>query len=575
MENKFDMTRRGFLQGSAIMGTAALGLGALAGCSPSSKAAPAEELSQTGSEVQEEGDIENIAPVEVPAEWTQECDVVVVGAGGAGLIAALKAADNGAKVILVEKGNAIGGAARFSTAAGAYGSYVQKEKSGFDLSDKKTHDEFYNLLWERQNYTINGSVMESIMQNSGQAIDWMHDKFGIGWETREPDPYNIEFRYHTPEGKMPLRHIGVMGFVTDELYNQGQKLGVDYQTQTEMTALVKDGAAIVGIQATQGGDTIHIKANSVILCGGGMANNRAMLQKYVPMALEACGASYDMCGTGDVIRMGWGAGADMSGYNSFDAFDGGITYYERGLGNWYHFLYDGDIALARQPWLFVNNQCNRFAKMETAQLFFRPRVIGSQPDHKAYVIFDSRYPETIWDFGERGCRQPVTPEDPDIDNYASVLDSTNWLDTVQKAIEAGGIVEADTIEELGEKLGLDSAKLAETVSRYNGYCEKGADPEFGTPAELLVSVTQAPFYGIEVKGLLASTDCGLRVNGNYEVLDEAGNPIPGLYAAGHTAGASAGEMTFGHATFTSNMGYVYASGYAAAKSATGEPTITL
>lgn len=563
------ITRRGFLKGgsAALGGIALCAAGGVYGCAPKAEEEGKVDDGATADAVVEEGDIENIVPVDPPSEWAAECDVLIVGAGGAGLLAAVKAAKEGANTILIEKSPTVGGAARFSTAAGAYGSYVQKEKAGFDLTDQATHDEFYNLLWERQNYTIEGSVMESILMNSGDAINWMHNELGINWETRVADPYNIEFRYHTPEGKMPLRHIGIMGFITDELYAQGQAAGVEYMLETEATSLVRDGERIVGVKAKQGEKELFIGAKSVILCGGGMANNRAMLAKYVPTALKACGSSYDMIGTGDVIRMGWGADADIAGFDSFDAFDGGIPYHDMGIGPWYHFLYNGDICLARQPWLFVNKYSNRFAKIQTSQLFFRPRVIGSQPDYTAYAIFDSRYEETIWEFGERGCRQPVTPEDPDIDNYKSVLDSTDWTETVKKAIDAGAIKKADTIEELAEQLGLNPEKLAQTVKRYNGYCDAGSDPEFNKPAQCLVSVSKAPFYGIEVRGLLASTDCGLRVNGSMEVLNKDGDPIPGLYAAGHTAGGGSGEFTFAHSTFTSNMGYVYASGYAAALSA--------
>lgn len=372
------MSRRRFLQGSSIALGSAVLASSLAGCGSATAQTNGaqEDLSNTGSYV-EEGDAENIEPVEAPSSWDKECDVLVVGAGGAGLLAAFKAAKEGASVILIEKSPVTGGSARFSTAAGAYGTYAQAQKSSFDLSDKATHDKFYNLLWERQNYTIEGSLMESIMMNSGEALNWIQDNTDIEWDIRETDPTNIEFRYHTPVGKMDLRHVGVMGFVTDELYAKGVEAGVDYQTQTEAKALVKDGDAVVGVLASQNGGDMYIKAKSTILASGGMANNRAMLERYVPTALKACGSCYDMYGTGEVIRMGWGAGADVAGYDSFDAFDGGITYFENDLGPWYHFLYNGDICLARQPWLFVNTYGNRFAKMEASQLFFRPRVIGS------------------------------------------------------------------------------------------------------------------------------------------------------------------------------------------------------
>jgi succinate dehydrogenase/fumarate reductase flavoprotein subunit len=548
------LSRRSFIKGALTAGSV-VALGGLAGCASSTTKDKAAAAPSTSTP---------IPPVGVPAKWDQEYQVVYVGSGAAGLLGAAKSAHGGVKVTVLEKGKKLGGAALYSTAAAAYGTKVQAA-GGMVISDPVNQKKFYRKLWKAQDFSVNGSLMWTILRNGAAAIDFMGDKLGMAWEAPMADPENDESRYHLPAGKRKLRHIGVMGFAIDELLAAGERLGVKYQTETDVTALVKDGERIVGVKATQGGKDIYVKASkSVVLCAGGMANNRDMLKQYVPSALTDCGATMDMFGSGYAIRMGLGVGADTSGFDSYDAVDGGIPYFDKGLGPWYGFLYNGDHALARNEWLMINKKSERFGAIETGQMFERARYIVSQPDATAYVIFDADYPTTIWNFGEVGCRKPVTPDkSPDIAKYASVLDSTNWLDTVDKAIKSGAIQKADTLEDLGKKLGLDPAKFASVVKEYNGYCTAKADPKFGTDPKFLAPVVKAPFYGIEVRGLMMSTDCGLRVDADMRVLDEKGKAIPGLLAAGHTAGGFSGERSHAKPTPLTNMGICFCSGYTA------------
>lgn len=555
-----DLSRRGFLSGTLAAG--AFAAAGFVGCTPA--ATPEADPTPGTPEVESE-DVKNIEPVAVPAAWDKEADVIVVGCGAAGLNACARAAERGAKVILIEKGHNFGGSAKYSTVAAAYGSRCQKESCGFDLDDPAQWEYYFDLLWAHQSYTVPELIEKALIRNSGKMIDWMGDSLGIEWQNRHTtDERLVAFRYHMKKQPEEFRHVGIMGYITDALVEKVQQMGAEIIADTAVTGLVMDGDKVVGVKANSKGNDLFVGGKAVILCAGGMANNIDMLKKYVPTALERCGSTWDMYGSGEVIRMGFGAGADIAGYNSFDCFDGGIPYYERGTGPWYKFLYSGDTALARNPWLFVNDYAEQFCMLFPGdQSFWRPRIIQAQPNHHAYIIFDDRFRDTIWQFGENGCRQPVRPDDPGIDYFKSVAPATNWLDTIDEALAAGGIMKADTIEGLAEQVGLDPVKLKATVDHYNVCCEKGEDDLFGRDPKHLVAVTQAPYYIIEVKCTLAATDCGLRVNDKMEVLNKKGNHIEGLYAAGHTAGGFSGEETIAHASTLTNVGLALTTGYIA------------
>lgn len=509
--------------------------------------------------------VADIAPLDPPAAWDMEADVVVVGAGAAGLNCAARAAERGASVILVDKGVDLGGSAKYSTVAAAYGSKCQMESCGFDLEDEATWNYWFDMLWGRQDFTVPERLEKALILTSGKMIDWLGDSMGIEMMDRHTPEESVEaFRYHMKKAPEVFRHVGIMGYVTDVLLEKIQEMGVQVMPLTPMTGLVKDGDRVVGIQVEGERGEINIKASSVVLCAGGMAHNLDMLAKYVPTALERCASTWDMYGTGEVIRMGWGAGADIAGYDSFDCFDGGIPYYKRGTGPWYKFLYSGDTALCRNPWLFVNDYAEQFAMIFPGdQSFWRPRIIQSQPNHHAYVVFDDRFRDTIWQFGESGCRQPVRPDDPGIEYFRAVAPTDNWLDTVEASIASGDIFKADTVEELAEHYGLEPEKLAATVAHYNECCEKGEDDLFGRDPNNLVAVVQPPFYMAEVMCTLAATDCGLRVDEHMHVLDKKGNPIPGLFAAGHTGGGFSGLESTAKASTLTNVGLGLTTGFIA------------
>jgi len=488
----------------------------------------------------------------------------VVGGGGGGLVAAIMAAEKGNSVVLVEKMEATGGASQHATLFQAQGARAQLE-AGIPFEEEAVLQEYIAI----SNYSVDPWLLRTIMRKSAETANWMEDQ-GVEWK--------IMWGYLCPAGvdQTGTTALG-MKEVTDRLFAVAQEQGVEFLLKTGVSALVRDDDRIVGVQAeTMEGESLYVKGRkAVILAAGGFSNNREMLKKYCPTAYDGAAAAFGMpCDTGEAVRMGIGAGADMTGLDSFSGFCGGIPYAEMGLGPYHTYLYRGDVQLARQPWLFLNKACERFMSEDQSGIQWHSRQVelASQPGHRGYAIFDSKY-ERIMDgnlFNSVDCKMPLRPDLPGVERIPETLAPHDWQVAAQEAIEKGAIKQADTLEDLARELELDPVKFAKAVELYNGYCAQGQDPDFGKPAELLIPVQDPPFYGIPVSGLIEATKCGLRVNTQMQVLDKDCNIIPGLYAVFHTAGGANGENSMFWLSVVASVGLSYTGGYIAGENAAAE-----
>jgi FAD binding domain len=165
--------------------------------------------------------------------------------------------------------------------------------------------------------------------------------------------------------------------------------------------------------------------------------------------------------------------------------------------------------------------------------------------------------------------RPMTASDPEYPWFGRFSDlmPKNWLDSVQQAIDLGGIKHSPTIEGLAAELGLDPGKLAEAVKTWNAKAAAGRPDEFGRLPQNIKPIKKAPFYGIKTGPLIAGIFCGPRVNHRLEVVGKVRQPLPGLYAAGLTAGGTNGEGIF-NATVLSNLGLAFSTGWIAGDNAT-------
>jgi hypothetical protein len=145
----------------------------------------------------------------------------------------------------------------------------------------------------------------------------------------------------------------------------------------------------------------------------------------------------------------------------------------------------------------------------------------------------------------------------------------DWKDSIKLAIEWGGIKSSDTISGLAKELGVDPARLEIAVKKWNEKAAAGKPDEFGRLPVNMIPILKAPFYGIKTGAIIGGIFCGPRVNHNMQVLDKSLNPIPGLYAAGATAGGTNGENIFA-ATVLSTIGLAFTTGWIAGDTATSD-----
>ena len=600
--NAEHLSRRGFVSGAAALGVVAslvgIGMSDVA-CADKAIAAPEGTAAETIKVYENhlaqrycteagyscDGGVSSAAPIDpcpVPDVWDLEADIVVVGTGGGGVNAAVRARENGDSCIVVEKLSRPGGATMHASVwtCLAGGSRIQNEVEYALPTFPFDPDAAADLFMKKYKWG-NRELVRQLLVKGPEVIDWMEEK-GIPWE--------IDYLF----GKNSLCYKGSVtasGFyplagkyLTDHMYNLGVEMGAQYFFDTPCTNLVWDTELerVVGIRVTniygEQPRFIHAK-KGVLFMAGGFANNRSLQREWASVAYHGSAASYGMPGdTGECTRMCLGLGAGMAGIGSFSPFDGGIADYEQGTGSFHHYLYSGDNQLSRQPWLGIDADGNRYA-YDTSEAG-TPTALSSlhtNPDYqmanigfRSYVIFDSNYPENIWKLKQQACRYPVTVDQPGVERMDEFFAPHDWLEGVDKAVERGAIKKADTLEELAAMLELKPEVVVKAVEDWNAMCAAGEDPDWGYEADWLIPIEDAPYYGIKIGGQILSTNVGVAVTTSMEVRSVRGGTIKGLYAGFHTAGGLIGRDYWEQTTVQGAIGASFTSGYIAADAAHSE-----
>lgn len=494
-------------------------------------------------------DASPIAPVDIPETWDYETDFVVVGAGGGGLNAAARLAGFGADVICVEAMSFWGGNAMSAGMCGILGGSKMQDERKFALP-KWPYDpqDMVDYALPQYQYSMDPDLLYLIAEQGGPALDWMAD-CGVEWRLGHVPVYVA------PKASTLDHHVLKMKDATDAMYHYAVDHGCTFLFNTPASALVRNsGGRIVGVKCTTlAGDVYVGGAKAVILTAGGFCNNKALLQKYCPTASMACASSYMVGGeTGVCTRMGLGAGADISGFNSSASFDGGVDWEAEG-GTWAHFLYDGMTQLSRQPWLTIDRTGRRCRYMDSnvskegANAIYALGDLATiqmmRPGHRSYIIFDAHYQDYLGEFAQEHCRMFLTPgleqEEKIPPRYR------DWRNGVQDALDADVLKKRDTLEELERDLGLEEGVLTRAVEDWNATCAAGHDDFiYPMPDNWLFPVLDPPFYGCRIGGNLYGTKAGLLINTKMQVIGTNGRVIKGLYAGWHTAGGACGENSY-------------------------------
>jgi fumarate reductase flavoprotein subunit len=529
----------------------------------------------------EPAETREIPPVDPPASWDREAEVVIVGGGGAGLCAASAALRNGASVIVLEKLGETGGHSQHAGAAAVFNARASR-KAGLRFDREKAFRHAYGI---GSNATVDPRLLSVLIDRSHEVYDWSETQsWGDRWKAMSigfiPDQGVARM---VVKGSMPQGPFTAGTQLVAQMYpwlrwldEHVREEGGVILTGTPATALVRSGGRIAGVRARQDGRDVYLRATrGVILAGSSFTNNRAMIKKYCPQVYErALGTFLPPCDTGEVVRMGLGAGADLAGQDSWTCFAGALPFCDTAYtgrdepGPWFQYLRQGYLQVVRNAgWLEINANCEEFlpegAKLDYEQ---HPKTIIGQPGHRAYVVFDSDYQTTLWQtlpppmLDDR----PMTARDPEYPWFGKFAQYApkDYRESVRQAIADGGIKVADSIPDLGKQLGLDPRKFERAVQAWNAKCAAGKPDEFGRLPANMKPIVKGPFYGAATGALIGGIFCGPRVNHNMQVIDKHGAPIPGLYAAGLTAGGTNGEGVI-NATSLSNLGLAFATGWIA------------
>ena len=471
---------------------------------------------------------------------TVEADVVVVGAGGAGMTAAITAAGEGKSVVILESQSMVGGNSVRATGGMNAGKTVYQDENEFGESagvektlktaaEKYADNETITALaktvseqWAAYQANPTGyfdsvelmeldtmiggkgindpELVETLCANSADAIDWL-DEHGITLHNVSSFGGASVKRIHRPvnaEGKT----VSVGSYMIPLLQENCEKAGVKMMLDTTATEILTDAnGAAVGVKATgASGETVTVNAKAVVLASGGFGANLDMVVKYKPelkgfMTTNAPGIQ------GQGIEMAQAIGAatvDMDQIQIHPTVEANtaalITEGLRG---------DGAVLINAEGKRFIDEVGTRDV-VSAAEI--------AQTGSYSWLVVDQ-----------------------------AMVDASS---VIQGYIKKGYTVTGATYEELGEAMGVDAAAFAETMEKWNGYVEAKNDPDFGRTS-FANPLNTAPYYAVKVTAGVHHTMGGLKINANTEVLNEKGEVIPGLFAAGEVTGGVHGANRLG------------------------------
>ena len=481
--------------------------------------------------------VENNATAE---DSTVDADVVVVGAGGAGMTAAITAAAEGKSVVILESQSMVGGNSVRATGGMNAGKTVYQDENEFGESagvektlktaaEKYADNETITALaktvseqWAEYQKNPTGyfdsvelmeldtmiggkgindpALVETLCSNSADAIDWL-DEHGITLHNVSSFGGASVKRIHRPvnaEGKT----VSVGSYMIPLLQENCEKAGVKMMLDTTATEILTDAnGAAVGVKATgASGETVTVNAKAVVLASGGFGANLDMVVKYKPelkgfMTTNAPGIQ------GQGIEMAQAIGAatvDMDQIQIHPTVEANtaalITEGLRG---------DGAILINEEGQRFIDEVGTRDV-VSAAEI--------AQTGSYSWLAVDQ-----------------------------AMADASS---VIQGYIKKGYTVTGATYEELGKAMGVDAAAFAETMEKWNGYVEAKNDPDFGRTS-FANPLNTAPYYAVKVTAGVHHTMGGLKINANTEVLNEKGEVIPGLFAAGEVTGGVHGANRLG------------------------------
>lgn len=429
-------------------------------------------------------------------------DVVVIGGGGAGLSAAIELKGAGANVVLLEKMPFLGGNTLISGGElNAPETWIQ-EKLGIEDSVELYKED----TLKGGDYEGDEALVDVLANNAREAIEWLRDEINVSFK----EDYLMQFGGHSvPRAAYPKGGSG--DELIGKLTSKAKEMNIPIKLETKAEEILADeNGRVNGVRAVdKDGNEITFKADKgVIITTGGFGSNLEMRKKYNDEYDERYMSTDQPGTTGDGIIMAEKLGAALVGMENIQTYPTcspvtGVLSYVADT------RFDGAIL--------VNKEGERFVE-ELDRRDVISKAILAQSDGMGYLVWD----KTIKDGSHMG----------------------EYMDEFEQLVKQGTIVEAETIEEAAKFFEIDVEQLKETIVKYNEFAKNGKDEDFNRRGEL-IGLTEAPYYIQKVAPSVHHTMGGLKIDTEARVIDNEGNPILGLFAAGEVTGGIHGTNRLG------------------------------
>jgi fumarate reductase flavoprotein subunit len=434
-----------------------------------------------------------------------ETQVAVIGGGGAGLTAAVAAAEKGADVTVLEKRHALGGNSAMAEGFLAAESPAQKR-----MRIDARRDEIFRMAMDYAHWRLNARIVRAFVNKSGDTVRWLEDK-GL---------YFDWIPSYFPGQRIPTWHClknrgaELIEILVRECKDKGVRILKEMGAKRLLT---DDKGRITGVIAGEKKKEIMITAGCIIIATGGYGGNEELLKKYNAYYNENV-VRKGIPHTGDGLLMAIEIGAATEGL--------GLLQFS---GHTPHAAADDLLVTSDEPnTIWLNKKGERFTDEATSfNRFESVNAVLRQPGSFCYTILDRKI---VQDIEQKGV----------IKGAGCVVLPCTKLPGLEKALESaekkGNGKIADSWDEIAEWMEVKPSVLKATIDEYNAYCDNGYDEDFAKDRLYLQALRTLPYYALKCYPRFLGTIGGIKINHHMEVIDREDNSIPGLYAAGVDTG---------------------------------------
>lgn len=456
----------------------------------------------------------------------QQMNMVVIGAGGAGLAAAVSAMQSGVeKILVLEKSPFVGGNSRMA------GGHLVVTKTDDKPGTVGTAEETFREVIRFHHYErVEPKLLRKFLDNTRGTVDWLE---ALGF------PYT-ENGSGMKDGKYPF---GNFKKVTSYMARLLRENGNEVLLNTPATGILRDSdGKISGVTAQAAdGTALHWDTKTVVISTGGFTGNSQLLHQYFPDDYDDNYYTDALPQDGDGIALARNAGAALTNY---------CTIVKENAYSCNSRLDAPNRAAHQGCSLWINARGERFHDESDTFSNESTNSLVRQPGKIGYALYDENVLSTMesmladhvkkhgpidrmqaMDFSELG------------NNVINIFDAGRLRSMLENEYQRqeGWAFKADTLEELASILNIKPEVLMQTLSEYNEDCERGHDRLFGKPAQALIPLNKGPYYALKFRPILIDTIGPIVINDRMEVLDPNHEPIPGLYAAGVVTSGSQGR----------------------------------